>query len=161
MPLSVNLHHLARHAVVLEGNLPVSELDIATFDELIQLAKPLQYELEIEQLEQELLARGTLRLALRCECVRCLKPFDYLLSLENWTCCLPLAGEEKVAVEGDCVDLTPFVREDILLAFPQHPLCEPECPGLAPADRGKANTQRGAEGTDRPSVWSKLDKLKL
>ena len=141
--------------------MPVSELDIETFDELIRLEKPLRFRLEVEKVEHELLVRGALHLTLQCECARCLKPFRHSLHLEDWVCCVPLVGEEAVAVVGDCVDLTPFLREDILLAFPQHPLCEPECPGLAPADRGKANTQRGAEGTDRPSVWSKLDKLKL
>ncbi len=161
MPLLVNLHHLARHSVLLEGELPLSELDIETFDELIRLEQPLRFKLEVEVLGHELLVRGTLHLTLKCQCVRCLKPFGHRLRLDDWVCCVPLTGEEQVAVTGDCVDLTPFVREDILLAFPQHPLCEPECPGLVPADRGKANTQRGAEGTECPSVWSKLDKLKL
>jgi uncharacterized protein len=161
MPLLVNLHHLTRHIVELEGEMPVHELEIETLDLLIRLEKPLRYKLEAEKLEHELLVRGALHLSLQCQCVRCLKPFRHLLRLDDWVCCLPLAGEEAVAVAGDCVDLTPFLREDILLAFPQHPLCEPECPGLAPADRGKASTQRGAEGTECPSVWSKLDKLKL
>jgi len=39
---------------------------------------------------------------------------------------LPLEGEEKTPVDNDCVDLTPFAREDMLLEFPQHPVCEPE-----------------------------------
>jgi uncharacterized protein len=161
MPLLVNLHHLARHELVLQGELPVAELDIETFDEVIRLEQPLRYELEVEQLDQQLLVRGTLELILQCECVRCLKPVAYPLRLEDWICHVPLQGEEAAAVESDCVDLTPYVREDILLAFPQHPLCQPECPGLSPADRGRASTQSGAEGTECSSVWSELDKLRL
>ena len=49
------------------------------------------------------------------------------VGIATWTLHLPLEGEDKVTVENDCVDLTPFVREDILLEFPQHPLCKPDC----------------------------------
>ena len=73
---------------------------------------------------------GSLTLTLDCECVRCLKTFEHELKLTDWALHLPLEGEEKVPVENDCVDLTPFVREDILLEFPQHPLCKPDCRGL-------------------------------
>ena len=31
----------------------------------------------------------------------------------------------------DSVDLTAVIREDILLAFPAHPVCDPHCAGLA------------------------------
>jgi uncharacterized metal-binding protein YceD (DUF177 family) len=53
--------------------------------------------------------------------------------------------------------LTPFVREDILLDFPQHPLCKPDCAGLnsKPARKFKAAEKPA------PDVWAKLDKLKL
>ena len=161
MPLLVNLHHLSRHEVVLQGELPVGELDIETFDELIRLGQPLRYDLVVEKLDQQLLVRGELELVLQCQCVRCLKPVAQVVRLSDWVCYVPLRGEDGAAVEGDCVDLTPHAREDILLAFPQHPLCAPECPGLRPANRGKANTRSSGAGTECPSVWSKLDKLRL
>jgi uncharacterized metal-binding protein YceD (DUF177 family) len=55
------------------------------------------------------------------------------------------------------VDLTPFVREDILLDFPQHPLCKPDCAGL------KKKAARKAAAGEKPAtaVWATLDKLKL
>jgi len=161
MPLRVNLHHLADHEVVLEGKLPVAELDIETLDPLVRLGRPLRHKLTVEQLEQQLLVRGELELVLECECVRCLKPFPHVLRLEDWVACVPLAGEDTAPVEADCVDLTPFVREDILLAFPQHPLCRPDCPGLAAADLEKANTQSGEGPGAASAAWAELDKLKL
>jgi len=97
---------------------------------------------------------------LSCQCVRCLKPFDYDLDLENWTAHLPLEGDEKVAISGDFVDLTPHMREDILLEFPQHPLCEADCRGLPKTDSGKSNTS-DSTSTAEPSAWAELDKLKL
>lgn len=160
-PLRVNLHHLTARALTLKGELPVAMLDIETLDEMIRLGGPLSYSMTVEKLTDQLLARGQLTLELDCVCVRCLREFRHIVRLSDWVCPVPLTGPEPAVVEEDCVDLTPYVREDILLAFPQHPLCAPGCPGLKPADRGKANTQRGAEGAECPSVWSKLDELKL
>jgi uncharacterized protein len=72
-----------------------------------------------------------------------------------------LHGEERVAVVNDCVDLTPYVREDILLEFPQHPLCEPECRGLPKPEIGQAKKGSGAGPIGPASAWAELDKLNL
>jgi len=161
MPLRVNLHHLADHEVVLEGELSAAELDIETLDPLVRLRPPLRHRLTVEKVEQQLLVRGELELVLDCECVRCLKSFAHVLRLADWVAYVPLAGEEATPIEADCVDLTPIVREDILLAFPQHPLCRPDCPGLATADLEKANTQSGEGPVAASAAWAELDKLKL
>jgi DUF177 domain-containing protein len=128
-------------------------------DEVIHLAQPLAYDLRVEKLDKGILIQGSLRLPLQCECVRCLKPFPYQMALEDWTCHLPLEGEEKVEMTNDVVDLTPYVREDILLAFPQHPLCEPECRGLDSAKDREPGRER--DPTLTSSAWAELDKLKL
>ena len=161
MPIVVNIRHLASRDLHLQGELPVAELDIAQLDEVIQLRQPLEYDLEVERLEDAILARGSLYLNLDCECVRCLKPVKHEIDLPDWACHLPLIGDEKVAVVNDSVDLTPFIREDILLAFPQHPLCKPECGGLPkkPSKGRQTNDQTQKQGV--PSAWTELDKLKL
>ena len=61
---------------------------------------------------------------------------------------------------NDLVDLTPFVREDILLEFPQHPLCDRECRGLPKNEPGKAKASSGA-GPTEASAWAELNKLKF
>ncbi len=164
MRLLVNLRHLDAHTPVvrLQGQLPVNDLDLDTRDEMIQAAQPLDYALEVQKFEQGLLAQGRLRLTLKCQCVRCLKPFQYRLALDRWACHLALQGEERVAVVNDCVDLTPFVREDILLEFPQHPLCDPGCSGLPKTFVGKAERSSGAgESEASSSAWAELNKLKF
>ena len=55
MPLVVNLRHLEAHNVVLKGELPVEELDIDPRDEVIQVRQPLEYDLEVQKLEDGLL----------------------------------------------------------------------------------------------------------
>jgi uncharacterized metal-binding protein YceD (DUF177 family) len=153
MSLKVNLRHLEEHGLHLKGDLPVKELDLGLRDEVIRVEKPLRYDLQVEQLEHSVLVRGRLEITLDCECVRCLKSFEETLELPDWTLHLPLEGEEKTAVDNDCIDLTPFAREDMLLEFPQHPLCSPECSGLSKNGRGHGETS--------PSAWKKLDKLNL
>jgi uncharacterized protein len=161
MPLVVNLRHLANQNVLLQGELQMDELDLETHDEMIRVSGPVSHSLEAQLLDDNLLVRGSLRVALACQCVRCLKPFPYELNLAEWTCLLPLKGEDRVSVSSDCVDLTPQIREDILLAFPQHPVCDPECRGLATAVTDKEKPS-GPEKTEPGSpVWSALDKLKL
>jgi|SRR4051812_11069156 uncharacterized protein len=160
MPLTFNVRHLEQRELSLKGELPVSELDLDQLDELVHADHPLRYDLEVQKLDNGLLVHGTLALSLKCECARCLKPFPHEISLENWACHLPVEGEEKVEVVNDLVDLTPYVREDIVLAFPQHPLCEPECEGLQSPQKDLASGK--LEKKELPSsAWAELNKLKL
>jgi uncharacterized protein len=162
MPLTVNLRHLEAHNLELTGELPIHDLALDLRDEVVQAEKPLTYELEIQKLDNALLVRGRLLLLLQCRCVRCLKHFVHSLKLDPWTRHLPLEGEERVAVVNDCVDLTPCLREDILLEFPQHPLCEADCRGMPNEYRGIADRADGASQTkEQSTAWSQLDKLKF
>jgi uncharacterized metal-binding protein YceD (DUF177 family) len=162
MPLLVNLRHLQAHEINLKGELPTAELELGLKDDMCQAHEPLRYKIEVQQVENEILARGELSLTLKCECVRCLKPFEYTLNLPNWAALLPLEGEEKVPVDNDCADLTPYLREDILLEFPQHPLCETECRGLPAKETGKAKkAAKPDDSIQEPSAWADLDKLKF
>jgi uncharacterized protein len=163
MSLSVNLRHLENRNLVLCGELPLAELDFALRDDMIRVTQPLHYDLEVELLDDALLVQGLLRLTLECQCVRCLKDFEFDLELDPWTLHLPLEpleGEDAVSIKNDCVDLTPFMREDILLGFPQHPLCRPDCGGLKQASVGKARKTVGKDES-KPSTWAELNKLKL
>ena len=161
MPLIFNIRHLENKSLRLQGEFPSVELELEGVDELQQTSGPLRYDLTLEQQGRNILVTGKLELPLACECSRCLKPFDRSLELPAWTLLLPLDGEEKVEVRADFVDLTPLVREDIFLAFPQHPLCEPGCSGLPKAPPGKAQVNGGEpEGRSSPT-WAELDKLKF
>jgi len=162
MPLNVNLRHLEAHSLKLEGELSLAELDIQTLDEVIRLKLPLRYQLEVEKTEGGLLVSGKLALPITCDCVRCLETFDYQVVLDPWVLDLPFEGEEAVVVKNDCVDLTPYLREDILLGFPQHPLCDPECGGLLAGPEGKGRRAESANASPgSESAWAELNKLKF
>ena len=160
MPLLINLRHLEQKDLALKGELPVAELDIDLHDEMVQLTRPLAYQLEAQQMDEALLVRGKLVLPLSCECVRCLKAFEYTLELADWACLIPLSGEEAAPMNGDTVDLTPFLREDILLELPQHPLCKPDCGGLKKPTVVKSK-QSAPTDVKTSSTWAELEKLKF
>ena len=160
MPLTFHLRQLEEKNLHLKGDLPAAELEVGNLDELIHTPQPLAYDLEVQGMEDAILVTGTLNLPLACECARCLKPYADQIRLENWACHLPMAGDEKVPVINDCVDLTPYLREDIVLAFPQHPLCETGCAGL---NLPRTIPESGAEkkSSEISSAWAELNKLKL
>lgn len=157
---TVNLRHLEEKNLHLEDELTPEDLDLDNVDDLVHVRGPLKYDLEVEKVDKALLVQGSLRLPLQCECARCLKPFPYALAINNWTCHLPLEGEDAAKVDNDVVDLTPYIREDTLLAFPQRPLCEPGCKGL-PNPWQKAAQEGQIDGKPADSAWNELDKLKL
>jgi len=137
MPVLINLRHLERKNLRLDGEVPVAELDMEGVDELIHVDEPLHYDVEAQKIGLGVLVQGNLQLTLKCECVRCLKAFSTRLELKDWACHLPLEGEDKALVVNDCVDLTPYMREDILLELPRNPLCTADCGGLPGKAIGK------------------------
>ena len=157
MPLTFNIRYLEnKEELHLEGELPTEDLELDLHDEMIRPGPEMAYDLEVQQLEGGALVQGSVRLPVEYTCVRCLKKFKRPLELEAWTVHLPLTGEDAVELSNDLVNLTPYLREDTLLALPQHPLCEVECRGLKiPAHLKEPEPVKIA------SAWDKLDKLKL
>lgn len=162
MPLLVNLRHLERQDLHLRGELTAEDLDLVGLDELMQFNQPVTYDLVAQRMEGGVLVQGCLKLTLDCECSRCLKPFKLKLNLADWACHLSLVGEEQAVVTNDCVDLTPYMREDILLELPQRPLCRADCEGMPKASGRKTRkTNKSGSGEANSSVWSELNRLKF
>lgn len=158
----LNLRELEEESLELQGTVPVAELDLGHLDEVIHLREPLTYDVIATLLEDALLVEGSFSLPLHCDCVRCLKTFTTPFDMPTWTLHLPLTGEDQVSVVNDCVDLTPYLREDILLGIPQHPLCEQGCPGLPLKVSGIGKQPLGSDQTlQKVSAWDELNKLKL
>jgi uncharacterized protein len=158
MPLTFNIHHVEPDDLELKGTLPASELQLDLNDEALHEAGPLEYDLEAQRLEGGILVHGELNMEMEYECVRCLTHFRETLNLPDWACHLALTGDDAVPVNNDLVDLTPYLREDILLALPQHPLCRPDCGGL---ELPASVMDPGKESGQTSSAWDELNKLKL
>src|SRR5262245_642829 len=108
MSLTFNIRHLENKDLHLEGDLPTAELELDLQDEMIRPAATLQYDFDVQKIEGSALVRGEIHLPVEYTCVRCLKKFQRPLTLPDWTCHLPLSGEDKVDVSNDLVNLTPY-----------------------------------------------------
>lgn len=130
-------------------------------------------QIHLERHERDILLRGHLTGALTCTCSRCLAlyaeplviDFDLLLHQGQE----PVSEEEieLTAAEldedyflGEELDLTQYLREQILLALPLKPLCRQDCLGLCP--RCGADLNQGPCGCEKQQfnpAFAKLKKL--
>jgi uncharacterized protein len=159
MKVTFNVKHLEKNDLHLQGEISPEDLDLASVDELVQVTTSVKYDLKVEELTESIYVHGRMEFMFACQCSRCLKPYHQLVSADDWAWDLPLEGEDKVEVSNDCIDLTPYIREDILLAFPQHPLCKVDCSGLPKV--GRSPKSGSSETNDVSSAWAELNKLKF
>ena len=161
MPAQLNIHKLEERPISLAGEIPLDELEFVSNDEMISCSQPLKYQVEAEHMGDSALVRGEVDLTLDCECVRCLRPFQHQIHVGDLALHLPLEGEDIVPIKNDCVDLTPFLREDTFLRLPQHPLCRPDCDKLPETKTGRVSPEVAENGPKGAAAWTELDKLKL
>ena len=86
----------------------------------------------------------------RLRCVACLEKFVHEIQVPAFAIHTELRGPETV-------DLTPFMREDLLLNLPAHPHCDRDAGRVCKPKQIQASEQ----DTKRKSDWSALDQLKL
>ena len=146
--MKVHLRQIPPDGLHLEGEEECAITDVATED--LRCAGPLHYDLDLGISEGALWATGSLTQPVELYCVRCLEAFPFQITVKGFSLHLELTGPEVI-------DLTPQLREDILLNLPPHPHCDREGGRLckaAPPEPGQTQESRKAD-------WSALDKLKL
>ena len=146
--LKIHLKQIPAQGLHLEGeeNCPIAELAADN----IRCVGPLQYKLDLGISGGSLWVNGSLKQPVELQCVSCLEKFIHVIHVPTFTVHRELAGPETV-------DLSPFVREDILLNLPAHPHCDRDGERVCKAARAKPAPQEGKRKPD----WSALDKLKL
>lgn len=102
-------------------------------------------ELNLTRTDRGILVQGTMTLEARVECSRCLREFDYPLTLSieeeyypthdvltGATVSLPQEERSFTIDEDHIINLAEAVRQYSILGLPMKPLCRPECAGLCP-----------------------------
>lgn len=130
-------------------------LDLGSKEEIITPVGGIKVDLQLTLLGTELLVRGKLEQKIRCLCNRCAVPFETTVAENSF-----YALHELVA-EDEFIDLTPDVREAIILALPGYPVCRSTCRGLCPKCGHDLNKGMCKCKPDVPETWSALDQLKL
>lgn len=111
---------------------------------------------------------GTLSVAWADECARCLRPLVQPLVIEvDERYAEPStepghpADPDAFPIEHGQIDLTPMVREEVLLGVPDAPVCRADCPGLCPiCGVDLTDGTCGCTRSDRDERWAVLDQLK-
>jgi uncharacterized metal-binding protein YceD (DUF177 family) len=123
----------------------------------VRCVGPLRYDLDVGVSDGALWAQGTLAQRVELGCVACLEKFEHEIKVPAFALHTDLHGPETI-------DITPFLREDILLNLPAHPHCDRD--GGRACERAIAQETNGA-GPERIQVekrehdWEALDKLKI
>jgi uncharacterized protein len=152
--VKIHLKRIPAEGLHLEGeeSCPIEELKA---DEL-RCAGPLRYRLDIGLSEGALWANGSLEQPVELQCVACLENFAHTIKVPAFALHLELHGPEAV-------DLTPLMREDLLLNLPAHPHCDRDggrkCPGARPDNLASLSEQE--REAKREHDWEVLDKLKI
>ena len=138
----------------IEGDEPPTVLDLEPEAD-IRAAGPLHYDVEVQCAGHELVARGELRVRVDFTCVRCAQWFETEIREDEFLRAFSFSREDE------SVDLTPDMREAIILRFSSHPVCRPDCKGLC--TRCGRDLNKGACDCPAPTDerWSGLDNLEL
>ena len=146
--MKVHLRQIPTQGLHLEGEeqCPIQELE----SEGIRCAGRLRYDIDVGVAGGGLWANGSLSQPVELRCVSCLEQFGHEIRVPAFAVHMELHGPETV-------DLTPFMREDILLNLPAHPHCDRDGGRVC---KGK-QVETAEQEIKRRSDWSALDKLKL
>lgn len=146
--MKVHLKQIPTQGLHLEGEeeCPIHDLE----SEGIRCAGRLHYDVDVGVAGSGLWANGSLSQPVELRCVSCLENFLHEVRVPAFAVHTELHGPETV-------DLTPFMREDILLNLPAHPHCDRDGNRVC---KGK-QIEIAEQDTKQNSDWSALDKLKL
>ena len=135
-----------------EEDCPLTELE----PEGIRCAGRLHYDLEVGVSAGALWANGQLSQPVEMNCVACLEKFMHEIKVPSFALHNELQGPEVV-------DLTPFIREDLLLNLPAHPRCDRDGGRVCKAAKMRTDAIAHSEmpPEKREHDWEALDKLKL
>lgn len=128
----------------------------------------IELDLRLESVMEGVLVSGTARAPLTGECVRCLDAIDGEIAVdiqELYTYpdrVLDDAAADDVerVVEGDLIDLEPTLRDAVVLALPQAPLCRDDCPGLCPQCGARLADDPGHAHEITDPRWAALAELR-
>jgi uncharacterized protein len=150
--MKIHLRQIPADGLHLEGEeeCPIPDLEA----EDVRCTGPLGYSLDVGISEGALWASGSLAQPVELRCVRCLESFPFVIEAKAFSLHLDLSGPELI-------DLTPYLREDILLNLPAHPHCDREGGRKCPAEPRSEPAAAQPEDGKRQPDWSALDKLKL
>lgn len=147
--------------------------EFSLVDSSISLLVPPVVNGEIREKDGAVVVSGKVTARVRVECDRCLKPIeipiDSSFKLEYVTAGeyeshedaeLSLEDLDKTVFDGESIDVDQLVTEELLLAVPDHRLCQPDCKGICPVcGKNRNAVDCGCETTEVDPRWAGLKNL--
>ncbi|MCK5850193.1 MAG: DUF177 domain-containing protein [Kiritimatiellae bacterium] len=135
------------------GREPVSAIDLQ--DSNVQIDHPAQYDLKAYIASDDLIVTGKISIKVAFRCVKCAESFPFDVRIGEFQCVCELVDN----IES--VDLTADIREAIILAFPNYPICKSDCKGLC-SGCGKNLNRETCNCVSPDDVrWGALDDLDI
>lgn len=157
MNLKIDPRGLPPEGVHLEGHLPASVFELPEGDPVKPLSR-MEWSIDVIRDEDDIVVTGSIGATFELECGRCTERFQQQIALDDYELVIPIENEHAM-------DLTTWLREDILLALPTHPRCENgnvtprECPAEGRFEPATDAERGGSEDAGGSHVWEALDKL--
>ena len=155
MSLLIETGRLCQKPEKICGEEPASSLEIEE-ENLIRPGGALAYDLTVHCVSGELIVQGTLKVTVICRCARCGDDFQKKILVSDFCRSFPLSSKNEL------INLTPDVREDILLSLPMVAVCSAGCRGLCGGCGVNLNRKNcKCKRPDKKIVWGILDDLRL
>lgn len=100
----------------------------------VKFSTPITAIADIMLYDKELVVEVVVRYKLKMVCSRCVEEFEVEFEKKF------IFNYNTRGVE--VIDITPDIREEIILGYPQKPLCTPDCKGLCPGCGVNLNTEQ-------------------
>jgi DUF177 domain-containing protein len=108
-----------------------------------EFSAPAEVRVQYYRAGQELFFQGRISGGVVGHCARCLEAYTFDIGKQFSVVLVPKPAAPEAAelnaddldlsfYDGDEIDLSPLVREQIILALPTRPLCRESCKGLCP-----------------------------
>jgi uncharacterized protein len=166
--MRIDIRELDEGPITLTGEVPVKDLNFDPAE--IRVLGPIVVKPTAEKQAQRVRVRGRFAVDVEVPCARCLEPvrvpliseFDqfYQSNADQQLVGEIVLNEKDTEIgffNGDFIEVSDIVREQILLALPMKPICREDCKGLCP----HCGKNRNAEACNcqTPSTDSRLAPL--
>ena len=157
MSLIIDPRNIPAEGLQIAGELPASVMDLPEGD-IAKATSPLEYDLTVLRDGSDVFLTGSLAATFELQCGRCAERYPHRVELEGYA--------QEIELENDSpLDLTNWLREDILLALPTQPRCETgnvsprECPAEGKFEPAPPSVVPEPHEQDSKEVWGTLDQL--
>jgi uncharacterized protein len=135
----IDIDKLPKEGLELRRNFDFPSLDLVEEDAVF--LQPVQAEISIKRMEEEVWIKGRVTTVMSFVCGRCLSSFEFPVDSRFDLVFLPEERQElkeefddsdadRLFFRSRKIDLREVILEQLNLTFPSRPLCSPSCEGL-------------------------------